>query len=223
MSFNLSDFPPAISNEDGTLSKTNKAALIHNILSSIEHVTSLDGISGKRVLIIDGMAFLQQLKSTAESFEKFAVHSLQKLINLAIYHHVSTVHFVTDTYPEHSIKNCERNRRKGKEDAVVIRIINSEQRMPSQFKKFLSVGKNKESLVEFLFQQWNKTESCIFRNVNIIITHKNMCHQLTPLENKIQCSEITELNSNQEEADTKMLLHAFYASKFADSILIKVL
>lgn len=47
-----------------------------------------------------------------------------------------------------------------------------------------------------------------------------MCHQLIPLENEIQCSEIVELNSDQEEADTKMLLHAFYASKFADSILI---
>lgn len=60
MSFNVSDFPPATSNEDGALSKTNKAALIHNILSTIEHITSLDNIPGKKV-IIDRMAFLQQL------------------------------------------------------------------------------------------------------------------------------------------------------------------
>ena len=161
MSFNLSDLPPAISNEDGTLAKTNKAALIHNILSTIEHVTPLDGISDKKVLI-DGMAFLQQQKNTTESFGKFAMHSLKNLINLAMYHHVNTVHFVTDTYPEHSIKNCERNRRKGKEDSVIIRIINSEQRIPNQFKKFLSVGKNKENLVEFLFEEWKKNRIVYF-------------------------------------------------------------
>jgi hypothetical protein len=36
--------------------------------------------------------------------------------------------------------------------STVVRILGADQKVPWQFKKFLSVGKNKESLIELFFQ-----------------------------------------------------------------------
>ncbi len=48
----------------------------------------------------------------------------------------------------------ERNKR-GKGGVQLITIYNKDQKVPIQWKKkFMSCGKNKEALVEFLFDQW---------------------------------------------------------------------
>ena len=44
-------------------------------------------------------------------------------------------------------------------------------------------------------------------NRNIYFAVEDKCFQLSVNEGKVVCKEITELKSNREEADTKLLLH----------------
>jgi hypothetical protein len=57
---------------------------------------------------------------------------------------------VSDRYPEISIKNLERNKR-AESGSTHIKICSPNQKVPQQFKKFLSLGKNKEALIDFDF------------------------------------------------------------------------
>ena len=65
------------------------------------------------------------------------------------------IDFVTDRYPDISIKNTERNRRTA-EGSLLIKITGGNQRRPQQWKKFLAHGKNKSTLIEFLLESGPK-------------------------------------------------------------------
>jgi hypothetical protein len=110
---------------------------------AIEHVPS------NNALILDGMALIQMMKHIPDTFEKLVEIILARI--LSSNSKSTRVDFVCDTYPNISIKNMERsNRADG--GSTLVRILGADQKVPWQFKKFLSVGKNKESLIELFFQ-----------------------------------------------------------------------
>ena len=63
--------------------------------------------------VLDGMVMFQQLQNRdiPEKFGDFAIYLLTRIIRLARQHHSHEIHFVTDRYPEISIKNVERGKR----------------------------------------------------------------------------------------------------------------
>ena len=63
------------------------------------------------------------------------------------------VDFVSDGYPAVSIKNLEQNKR-AVSGVTQIRIGGPNQKVSHQFKRFLSLGENKESLIEFIFKHF---------------------------------------------------------------------
>ncbi|GBM52172.1 hypothetical protein AVEN_97616-1 [Araneus ventricosus] len=163
-----------------------------------------------------------------------------------------TVHFVTDTYPIISIKNSERERRSDGSE-VVIRINNAHQKILKELKKFLANGRNKEALLNFIYEQWITNEPASFKTVAIYFSHGKVCHSIIPKDEniivkeiselmndheeipvkeipelmndheEIPAKEIPELMNDHEEADTRLLLHAYYASKSSPAVLIKSL
>ncbi len=78
---------------------------------------------------------------------------LEKIVKIMLLYNSNRVYFVTDRYPDLSTKNCERNR-KGQPDIKRIEIFSGDKKTPTQWKKFLNCGLNKEALVEFLFKSW---------------------------------------------------------------------
>ncbi len=99
-----------------------------------------------------GMAVLQCLKvaKISPTFKQFAQMVLEMIVKIMLLYNSNRVDFVTDRYPDLSIKNCERNR------TVVagyqhIEIFSGDQKTSIQCKKFLNCGLNKEAVVEFLF------------------------------------------------------------------------
>ena len=71
---------------------------------------------------------------------------------VAMAHHLKSarVDLVCDSYPEISIKNIERGERV-RGGITLVRINGDDQKMPRQFKFFLSAGPNKVALVDFIF------------------------------------------------------------------------
>ena len=77
-------------------------------------------------------------------------------------------------------------------------------------------SKNKECLIEFFFQRLKHVEklSNLIRNIELFVSHGEMCHRFcTNNREEVQIEECEELFSDQEEADTRLLLHAKQASR----------
>ena len=118
-----------------------------------------------------------------------------------------------DQYPDVSIKNPKREWR-GAGVSIEIAVNHGNQKCPTQWKKYLSDGSNKANIAYFLVQEWQKPEYFVmFADFgSLFVTHGMECHNLTAGENRIDCNRVDELCAQQEEADTRILLHASHAA-----------
>ena len=115
------------------------------------------------------------------------------------------VDIVADTYRNSSLKNQERNRR-GISEKVMI--SSSKSKIPRDFTNFLANNENKNNMILTIFEVYEDNRA---KTLNVVKTNELI------LSGDIQCFKITlsvvyamdELSSNQEEADTKVTLHAF--------------
>ena len=106
-------------------------------------------------------------------------------------------------YRLNSIKNVERVHR-GETSIAVHKNLYARQRV-QQWKRFLSSSSNKTSLIKFFAEQWKQPEyRKMLTDKVLIVTWDTMSFKLT--EDKYE--QVPELFSNQEEADTRLLLHA---------------
>ena len=96
------------------------------------------------------------------------------------------------------------------------------EKVPRQWKKFLNVGQNKEQLIAFLVKQWKLLPPFALEPLNkLFVTCSNYCICFELEEDTIQVTEVEQLNSDHEEADTRMFLHAQHASAFTENTVIK--
>ena len=146
------------------------------------------------------------------TFRHLAEILLQRLVNRAKSNTSDEVHFVTGTYRNMSIKNAEWLNIAAS-GSQVMRIHG--QALPQQWMKFLSNGHNKESLIELIFETWSKTAKSELKGFRVYLSHGSKCHVISPgfaPDETIRVDEVDKLNSIQEEADTRMFLHATYAA-----------
>ena len=116
--------------------------------------------------------------------------------------------FVCDTHPDISIKNSEQSRRSSVGGSICTRILYSDQPCPKQWKKYLSLGSNKEDLIEFLFNQWKQDSYSPYYKGKLYLTHGEFCYSLEVNNEHVICTEVSKLCCSHKEADTWLLLHA---------------
>jgi hypothetical protein len=220
LQYSLRPFPLPLATSDGNLVKTAKSKLLHLIENrTTDHL--VDRIEGDKVLILDAMAILHTIKIIPSTFGELAHKLLVMVVELAVKSKAKRVDFVCDRYPAQSIKDFERAIR-GERGTQLIKIYSSLQKVPRQWKKFITAGENKEELIKFIFKSWS--EECdpqLLRGVEVFIAHESQCHQLVASTNTIACHEVEDLACGHEEADTRMLAHAKSASAEYSSIIIK--
>lgn len=181
----------------------------------------------KTAIIIDAMSLIQALTGKWKTFGEVSDSVFSIIIKLAHRWKATRVDFVSDRYYATSIKDCERGRRAANAGVQKIHIYDGEQRVPKQWKKFLNCGENKESLVEFLCQYWRRYPSSSFGALtHLYATSKEKCYLFSPVSDEshgepADCTEVLELESNHEEADTRLLLHSKHASESNDKIIVK--
>ncbi|KAG0727945.1 hypothetical protein GWK47_003897 [Chionoecetes opilio] len=80
-----------------------------------------------------------------------------------------------------------------------------------QWRKLLGSSSNKASLIKFLVEEWKKTtaQGELEGPKELYVTCEQLCFKIT----KEQWEEAPELKSSQEEADTRLLLHALHAAE----------
>ena len=89
-----------------TLKKTTKPLLMHKLEKNSECIFSVEG---KNALIIDGMAYIKQLKVIEMTYGSFAANLLATILSVG--KDAQRIDVVFDVYRLQSIKNIERNRR----------------------------------------------------------------------------------------------------------------
>ena len=101
--FPLGPVPWALADSMGTLKKTNKAILMHDL-------EKMQSQMKNTCTVIDGMALVRKIKTVGLTYGEFAL----KLLNTAVSRNSSSTRadFVCDVYWQISIQNAERARRK---------------------------------------------------------------------------------------------------------------
>ena len=118
------------------------------------------------------------------------------------------VDVVFDAYRDISIKSAQRELR-GESDAITFKNVAAGQKV-KQFKNFLRNGDNKTSLIRFVVKHWQKPpsrERLEDKELHVTCTCGNRCDKITAE----RVVEEEELRSEQEEADTRLLLHVQHA------------
>ena len=199
----LGPVPWTLANADGSLRKTNKAALARELEKS---VAPAEVIPKPSTTIIDGMSLVQKMKGNDKTFAQLAESTLAKVLHEG--GDSERIDVVFDVYKDMSIKHSERANR-GADIGIQFKNIVSGHNI-QQWRKLLCSAANKTSLIKFLVEEWKRPEHRDKLQVKTLyVTCEEVCFKIT----KDQWEEVTQLRSSQEEADTRMLLHALHAAE----------
>jgi hypothetical protein len=190
----------------------------------VDPTVDAENIGDHNALIVDAMAVLQTMKGKWKTFGEFADTIFAYLVKLARQWNATRLDFVADRYPVISIKNAERARRAA-QGVQRAHILNKDQCVPKQWKKYMSCGKNKESLIVFLCDHWSTYVSSQLNSLQCMyVTWRDECHVFTSGDSEIdpvQRQNVPELQCDHEEADTRLLLHSKHAAEAHDHIIVK--
>lgn len=208
LTYSLGQISWSLGKSDGGLVKTAKSALMNAVEKDLDENCYIQYTQLPKdisTLILDGMAEIQALKPPS-TFGLYANVLLDKIVSMANSYSVARVDFVCDCYPAISVKNLERERR-GAQGGQRVSVYGPQQKIPVKFADFLAVGDNKRSLVKFICEEWSKTS--LEMDIVIAVAYETECVQLEFSKNGGApiATKLTSLNTDHEEADTRMLLH----------------
>ena len=202
LQYPLCAVPLSLSNADGSRRSTTKSKLNDILMKRAKTNAELPGKADVSVLIVDLMALIQTMTKIPATYEEFTIH-LFKMIPSGY----RRVDIVADSYIENSIKEAERTKR-GTSQKVIIQ--SSKSKVPRQFHSFLQNSENKTRLISLIKEVVKRRKSEILKLLKshcIYFSSYKLCEVID--ENN--CKVISELSSDQEEADTKVCLHAMAA------------
>ena len=199
----LGPLPWALASGDGSLRKTNKAALARELE---RNVSPAEVIPEPSATIIDGMSLVQKLKGNDKTFSQLARTALSHAVHEG--GKSRRIDVVFDVYKETSIKDAERANRSA---GTGIHFTNIQPgHNIQQWRKLLGSSSNKASLIKFLVEEWKAPQHREkLEGKELYVTCEQLCFKIT----KEQWEEAPELKSSQEEADTRLLLHALHAAE----------
>nr|KAG5688193.1 hypothetical protein BaRGS_027788 [Batillaria attramentaria] len=170
----LAEIPPALGNGDGSMTKTNKSAMMHEIMKDAPQM-QVDHAPTPLAVVIDGMAFLRQLRNLPSTFCDLAAHVLDAVVGKAVSAGAQRVDVVWDTYPEKTIKSAEQDRRAAAAGIQVLHLGDRIQKVPRNFQQYLASRKNKQALIDFLLSQWKEYSSAAFKGVLVYYASNTSC------------------------------------------------
>jgi hypothetical protein len=201
-SFPLGPLPWALAAPDGSLRKTSKCKL----LEALSTETEPPNLQGNSAMIIDGMDLLQKLIHPPTTFGSLAETILSTGILLSP--GCQRIDIVFDTYKDTSIKSLEREQRARVVLEERLDNLSAGQRIRN-WKGLLSSSKGKKAMLHFLCKEMKDEKYSRKLVQRLIVSFESECFCLT--NNGV--SSVAELISSQEEADTKILLHAKHAAQ----------
>ena len=203
--------PRSLFAADGTMLHCScKSALMHILeklkgesRSGVTDTNTESADAQVKVSVVDGMAEVQSLDKPVwiKSCKQLAEHFSNRLFSK--YDDSQEIRLIFDRYDvPSSLKAATRTTRQGSEDPIYYRITDSTHISKVPLKRPLSHTKTKAELTALLAKKVKERAEVIGRQIVVAwgteceATHKDMGH----------------LQSDHEEADTKMILHALDAT-----------
>ena len=187
MKYSLTPVPPCLGTPDGFFAKTNKAAMLHYLLT--DHTEEVP-YPKDALYIQDGNALFHALTDLPPTFGGICLKILD--------HMTPKCNFVfsTDCYNEHSIKAQERKRRGVTQPH---HLDGPSTRKPADMKQFLQNDVNKQQLCRLLQSVWSSKEAAsrLEGCTLAVVVVDGVAHRLTVEDGKVSASEICNLRSNQ--------------------------
>ena len=199
----LGPLPWTLAKPHGTLRKTNKASLAKELQKNVQ---AADVIPQPSACLIDGMALVQRLKGDQKTFAEIA----ESLFSMALNEGTSSdrIDVAFDDYRDDSIKNAERkNRWEG--SGSEFRNLQADHKV-KQWRKFLCPSRNKQALIVFVTKEWQKEKYADkLSGKTFVVTCGREAYQLS----SGVVERLNDLDSFQEEADSRLLLNAAHAAR----------
>jgi hypothetical protein len=208
-------FPRALFAMDGSLLPCTDKSKLMNILEGLPSQVPVvdtqqtdqgttEEVSTKKVIVVDGMAVVQAMgKPTwVQTCGQWAEHFLATLENQT--KDYDEIHLVFDRYDvSNSLKEATRKRRQGCKPATVFLVEDCTPVGKLSVKQFLSSTTTKDALTVYLANKALHHYSA--RSKVFVATSRQ-----DAFSNSI---DVQHLCSNQEEADTKIILHGIDATR----------
>ncbi len=223
MSHELAAVPPSLFYDDGSMRKTTKADLAKKLEAVVEETQQLPNVKEPSAYIIDGMALLQRLNDSAfQTFNDLGECVWKKITTLMGKEVNSCVVIVFDRYDhQHSVKDLERQRSGTIHTSRRTHIITGQTSVPNTW-KFLRISGNKAALCSFVSTYIASTGPTRISSGNTVILaggFENGQEVKTFSKSGIDCLE--DLYSDQEEADTRLVLHAIHLAQSHSRLIVK--
>ncbi|KXJ20012.1 hypothetical protein AC249_AIPGENE15286 [Exaiptasia diaphana] len=221
LSYELSRVPMALAYPDGSLRKTSKS----NLMPHLEQVSSpsqLPMSSLATAVMVDAMALIHVIKSAgATTFGDLAVRYSDVITKYLTSNSCTRLDLVFDQYLEKSIKAEERIRR-GPVSYLEVTIHSPSTPVPKQWSKYMSNPLNKKNLAEFLCNSLKESmkEKLLHTQTVVLAGGFSDGKEAVRVTQGREVS-IAELQSDHEEADTRLLLHAKHAAVSHPRIVIQ--
>ena len=199
----LGPLPWSLATSDGSLRKTNKSALAKELQ---KNALPAEDIGKPSACIIDGMSAVQKIKGDHKSFAEIALSLLSMILHESP--NSKQIDVVFDVYKEYSIKKTERSIRTSATIGTQFKNIAPGHKV-QQWRKFLANSPNKKSLIKFLTNEWKQEK---YRqkllDKTLFIAYEDVCIKLSRNGEE----SVLELGSTQEEANTRLFVHASHAA-----------
>ena len=197
--------PLSLAHVDGTMTKTDKSAL----MTKLEKRICTEGPTTVDVCVFDVMFVIRSQVVLPATYGGIATSILERILSTS-----TEVHFVCDTYSEQpSIKDLEHVARESTVTDIEYLISGPEQKRSKDFQSQLKSPRFKRALLHFPAEEWKKQD-----HAKRIAGHKlylgleDKAWLYTARGDKVIRQDITELSCSHEEADTRMVWHVKYIS-----------
>ena len=184
---------------DGSENTQLSETKICDMQVDVDHVP-VEDTNSYEIAIIDGMAEVQALEKTegmstcSQLRDAFANEIFRK------YKNYDELHVIFDRYDiQISLKQAERERRSEGTVAIHYYITDSTDIRKVSMKALLAHNQTKKQLSEYFARKLIQV-----KGKKVVVAFSDKCFS--------NVGDMSDLNSSQEEADTKMLLHAVYCT-----------
>ena len=209
----LGRIPWSLGNANGTLVSTAKSKLLQAIEKNVQ---PLSDVPVDAAVMVDAMALLQAFSKVPKTFGELSQQVFSQLMSYVRTDRAGRIDFVADQYHSDSIKTFERARRGDRIEPLLVSVQREDQPTPRHWKRFMSDGRNKSSLIRFFKHHWSTSSAfvpALGMSRELFITVDDACFRLyaEPTSSHLCSQQVDVLCCSHEEADTRLILHANHA------------
>ena len=206
--------PPSLFDKNGEMRAPRTKANLVRVLKEDTQVTpetELPQTNLKTCLIIDGMHAIRKWSfQKEEPFPAVSTRYRNSMLD-DVPSGTGEVHFCCDRYDSKSLKSAERHHR-GEISSTKLYHIDDQYRTPDPSNIFNS-SDNKAAFLNYICTEWERDELADPQlDIKLYLSGGFEDAERSIMLTEGSSRDVPDLESSQEEADTRIMLHAMYAT-----------